>query len=214
MVATSVTTVALLSPIRVRDKARQTRNAVGMDEDYYDACDLENWYLAIRRRRRSGDHPFVPTAMKSSATTLPKQRERLDLVPTPPAIRSDSGWLASWDRLPPTAMISRHSPTSCLTRQPARSTSTSMTTPTASPIPSTPTLAIRPGPTSSGRLSKPLFAFMVIGLNWRIPLDSPATWPARRLPRVAPRHSVSELDPNLCIGRTPTVRHRYRRRSL
>ena len=50
-------------------------DAVGMDEDY-DACDLENWFLAIQSAdgqviipsfHRSGDHPLRPR----------KQRQRL-----------------------------------------------------------------------------------------------------------------------------------------
>ena len=44
-----------------RYNAPERRNSVGMDEDY-DACDLENWFLAIQSADGQVDDPLVPSA--------------------------------------------------------------------------------------------------------------------------------------------------------
>ena len=173
-----------------------------MDEDY-DACDLENWFLAIHAADGQGDHPVRSTA-RVSVTTL-KTTLTTGPVPTlwktgrirPPAFQPD--------RSQPTAMIGRPSPTSCPTRRPARSTSMSITTPMASPIRSGSTWAT-PAPARRERPALPLFAFMVIGLNGRIPLNKPrrrqllaGSAPARH-PRRAPGTSCQRARPHLCVA--------------
>ncbi len=70
-------------------------------------------------------------------------------------------------------------------------------------------------PDSGGRLSKPLFAFMVIGLNGRIPLNT-----AGNLAGPGAAHathlgtSVSELDPTYALQNANQGPARDRRRSL
>ena len=153
-------------------------------------------------RRRPGDHPLVPPAGRSSATTR-RTASTTGREPTRPATgpirrRGSSG------RWPQTAMTRRPSPTSYPTRPQARSPSTSITTPMASPIRSGSTWVTRPGPMPSGRLSKPLFAFLVIGLNGRIPLNT-RRQPGRHgrhgcHPRRAPRQLGQRARPDLCLA--------------
>ena len=86
---------------------------------------------------------------------------------------------------------------------------TSTTTATASPTRSGSTSAIRPAATRDGKLYKPLFAFMVIGLNGRIPLNT-----AGNLAGTGTTHaqhlgnSVSEIDPTYGLQNAyrPTAR--------
>ena len=76
----------------------------------------------------------------------------------------------------------------------------STTTPTASPIRSGSTWDTRAHPDASGRLVKPLFAFLVIGLNGRIPLNT-----AGNLAGAGATHAAhvgtsdSEVDPTYAL---------------
>ena len=149
----------------------------GMDEDY-DACDLENWFLAIQSAdgqvmipsfHRPAIIRYDPNAARSSTigtdlgssdTRTVRQHGQSRLgVADPPPVAADGHDAATFPDLVPD-------------RPPARSPTTSTTTATASPTRSGSTWAIRPAATRQGQLYKPLFAFMVIGLNGRIPLNT------------------------------------------
>ena len=187
-------------------------NAVGMDEDY-DACDLENWFLAIQS---ADGQVIIPSFHRPAAIRVDptNRKSHLRLGRTPERHLGERG-AGELGRLgladpppaaPPTAMTRRPSPTSCPTRRPARSPSTSITTPTASPIPSGSTWATRPIPTraaGSPSRSSPSWSSASTAESLSI---APAPIPpaGNRPPRVATHaahlgNSVSELDPTYAL---------------
>ena len=154
-------------------------DAVGMDEDY-DACDLENWFLAIQS---ADGQVIIPSFHRPGIIRYDPQNGVNDWARNEPGFgtgptprRGSSG------RSRPTAMTRRPSPTWCPTRRPARSPSTSITTPTASPIRSGSTWATRPVPTrvagSPSRCSPSWSSASTAGSRSTPPATSPAPAPA------------------------------------
>ena len=152
-------------------------NLVGMDEDY-DAVDLENWFLAMQSADGSVIIPSFhrPSAIRIDSTVTPAiydwggPRTRT-LKP-----RHQAHWADSASRILRPRMADGHDPT---------------TFPDLTPDPITGKITYDvdndgDGVTDSvwvdlgyparrnaqGQLYKPLFAFMVIGLNGRIPLNT------------------------------------------
>ena len=150
---------------------------LGMDEDY-DACDLENWFLAIQSAdgqvmipsfHRPAIIRYDPNGVDGAIVNdwtrlnqLESQRRpalgRLGCA-DPPAL---PGRRPRRGDLPRPGARADHRPDHLRRRQRRRRRHR---------------LGLaRPGlsrpPDSSGRLYKPLFAFMVIGLNGRIPLNT------------------------------------------
>ena len=191
-------------------------DVIGMDEDY-DACDLENWFLAIQ----SADGQVIipsfhrPGILRAdpSVTDLPERpgrrprRRTTGRTPRPTRRRGSSA--------------------------PARSTgTTSLSFPDLLPDPATGKitydvdndgdgitdsvwldLGYPPDADAKGRLFKPLFAFMVIGLNGRLPLNTAGNLQHRDSQRQSPctatpthlGNSPSEIDPTYALqARTTT----------
>jgi large repetitive protein len=171
-------------------------NAVGMDEDY-DACDLENWFLAIQS---ADGQVIVPSFHR------------------PGILRYDpKNGVNDWTRTTPTGNWSDSA--SRILRPVAADGNDLATFPDLVPDPATGKITFDvdndsdgitdsvwldlgyPARTdASGRLYKPLFAFLVIGLNGRIPLNS-----AGNLAGAGATHathlgnSVTELDPTYAL---------------
>ena len=168
-------------------------NTVGMDEDY-DACDLENWFLAIQSAdgqviipsfHRPGIIRYDPkNGVNDWARNATRPRHWADsaariLRP----VAADGHDLATFPDLVP---------------DPATGKITFDVDNDADGITDSVWLDLGypARPDASGRLSKPLFAFLVIGLNGRIPLNT-----AGNLAGTDSTHathlgnSVSEIDP-------------------
>src|SRR5262249_54277259 len=70
-------------------------------------------------------------------------------------------------------------------------------------------LGYPPRTDAQGKLSKPLFAFLVLGLNGRIPLNSAGNLAGMRESLTGPVHaahlgnSVSEIDPTFALQNAP-----------
>ena len=145
-------------------------NTVGMDEDY-DACDLENWFLAIQSADGqviipSFHRPGIDPATTRRTASTTGRAEPTPGRPGPTRRRGSSA------RSPPTAMTRRPSPT-CVP-DPATGKITYDVDNDADGITDSVWLDLGypARPDASGQLYKPLFAFMVIGLNGRIPLNT------------------------------------------
>ena len=176
-----------------------TPNAVGMDEDY-DACDLENWFLAIQSAdgqviipsfHRPGDHPLRP------------EERRQRLARTNPA----GNWADSAARILRPVAADGHDPATFpdLVPDPATGKITFDVDNDADGVTDSVWLDLGypARPDASGRLSKPLFAFLVIGLNGRIPLNTAGNLAATRHgchPRRAPRQLGQRARPDLCLA--------------
>ncbi len=150
---------------------------VSMDEDY-DACDLENWFLAIQ----SGDGKVViPSFHRPGIVT------GADWSRTVAAAGTDAG-----QQLVATRAMSR------ILRPRAIDGHSSIAFPDLTPDPTTGQikydidndgdgqtdsvwldLGYAPKRNPEGKLYKPLFAFMVIGLNGRLPLNTAGNLQAR-----------------------------------
>src|SRR5262249_19387599 len=151
--------------------------SVGMDEDY-DACDLENWFLAIQSAdgqvvipsfHRPGIIRYDLNPASGNPVVNDWQRINTDnpnnggslyaTPPTPPQCR-------------PTATPPNPSPPPPPHPPPAKPPYASQTAGRAPPA----RFGAPPGPPprrdANGTVYKPLFAFMVIGLNGRIPLNT------------------------------------------
>ena len=173
-------------------------NAVGMDEDY-DACDLENWFLAIQS---ADGQVIIPSFHR------------------PAAIRYDPNGVAGTAINDWTTPVTSTAPTwadsaSRILRPRQADGNDPNTFPDLVPDPATGKIAFDVDndadgvtdsvwldlgyparPDAGGRLSKPLFAFLVIGLNGRIPLNTAGNLAATVTTQAAHLgNSVSELDP-------------------
>ena len=139
-------------------------DTIGMDEDY-DACDLENWFLAIQSADGqvmipSFHRPGILTANDWTSTSAaqrskilrPRQADNSPLFPTDPStVDSVTGKLTydidnDGDGITDSVWLDLGYPA---TRDP------------------------------NGKLYKPLFAFMVLGLNGRLPLNTVGNLQAR-----------------------------------
>ena len=181
-------------------------NSVGMDEDY-DACDLENWFLAIQS---ADGQVMIPSFHRPGIIRYDPNND------TPPTIGT---------RMPNPTTVRR------ILRTTARSASRILRPVAADGHDPTTFPDLIPDPTtgkitydvdndgdgvtdsvwldlgyparrdSRGQLYKPLFAFMVIGLNGRIPLNTAgnlAATPAAPTPQHL-GNSVSEIDPTYAL---------------
>ncbi len=183
-------------------------NAVGMDEDY-DACDLENWFLAIQS---ADGQVIIPSFHRPGILRYDPKNGVNDWARTNPA----GNWADSAARILRPVAADGHDPATFpdLVPDPATGKITFDVDNDADGITDSVWLDLGypAHPDSSGRLSKPLFAFLVIGLNGRIPLNSAgnlaATIPLNRAGNLAatgPTHaahlgnSVSELDPTYAL---------------
>ncbi len=171
-------------------------DAVGMDEDY-DACDLENWFLAIQS---ADGQVIVPSFHRPGILRYDPANGVNDWARQNPS----GNWADSAARILRPVAADGHDPA---------------TFPDLIPDPATGRIAFdvdNDGDSvtdsvwldlgyparldSNGRLCKPLFAFMVIGLNGRIPLNT-----AGNLAGAATTHashlgnSVSEVDPTYAL---------------
>ena len=149
-------------------------NAPGMDEDY-DACDLENWFMAIQSGGWAGDrHSVVPPAGDH-----PDRRPNNNTDDWLRQNQSNGGgqlWADSAARILRPCQADGHDAFTFPDLRPD---------PTTGQIPydvdndgdgKTDSVWVDLGYPArrdvSGRLYKPMFAFMVIGLNGRIPLNT------------------------------------------
>ena len=182
-------------------------NAVGMDEDY-DAVDLENWFLAMQ----SADGQVIipsfhrPAAIRqqynANGTVVVDDWKRLADTTQPPL--ANWSWADSASRILRPVAADGHDPN---------------TFPDLTPGPNgqitydvdndgdglTDSVWVDLGyparRNAQGQLYKPLFAFMVIGLNGRIPLNTAGNLAGGRGASVSATHaahlgnSVSEVDP-------------------
>ncbi len=188
-------------------------NSVGMDEDY-DACDLENWFLAIQS---ADGQVMIPSFHRPGIVRHDPNNPNASLQASDwnSAFRTNQGADSLARILRPVA-ADGHDPT---------------TFPDLVPDPSTGKITYDvdndgDGVTDSvwvdlgypsrrdatGNIFKPMFAFMVIGLNGRIPLNT-----AGNLAGTGVTHaqhlgnSVSEIDPTYGLQNAfvyPAIRHR------
>ena len=163
-------------------------DVLGMDEDY-DACDLENWFLAIQSADGqvmipSFHRPGILTAAdwilpaddgsgnvinapSRSKILRPRQIDNSPLFPTDPSILDASGKLTydidnDGDGVTDSVWLDLGYPVQ-------RDT--------------------------NGRLSKPLFAFMVLGLNGRLPLNTVGNLQARAIGDPTHNTDAAEMVP-------------------
>ena len=194
----------------------QQQLPVGMDEDY-DACDLENWFLAHPERRRPGDRPLVPPA--GDHLVDPTDPTDNDWTRTRPRYTDAEQLVATraMSRILRPRAIDGHSPD--LVPRPASPTPTGKITYDVDNDGDGVTDSVwldlgYPAQRSpEGQLYKPLFAFMVIGLNGRLPLNTAGNLqrPRRRhLPDASTTPSTSATRParstSSSPSRTPGIR--------
>ena len=176
-------------------------NAVGMDEDY-DACDLENWFLAIQS---ADGQVIIPSFHRPGIVRYQDAAHLMDWDGTSGGFRYPNGTLG----MPNLDSMGR------ILRPVAADGHDAATFPDLVPDPNTGKitydvdndgdgvkdsvwldLGYPARLDANGNLYKPLFAFMVIGLNGRIPLNT-----AGNLAEDGATHaqnlgnSVSEIDP-------------------
>ena len=174
-------------------------NTVGMDEDY-DACDLENWFLAIQS---ADGQVIIPSFHRPGIIRYDPKNGVNDWARTNPA-----GWADSAARILRPVAADGHDPATFpdLVPDPATGKITFDVDNDADGITDSVWLDLGypARPDSSGRLSKPLFAFLVIGLNGRIPLNT-RRQPGRHgrhgcHPRRAPWQLGQRARPDLCLA--------------
>ena len=188
-------------------------DAVGMDEDY-DACDLENWFLAIQS---ADGQVIIPSFHRPGILRYDPKNGVNDWARTNPA----GNWADSAARILRPVAADGHDPATFpdLVPDPATGKITFDVDNDADGVTDSVWLDLGypARPDAGGRLSKPLFAFLVIGLNGRIPLNT-RRQPGRHgrhgcHPRRAPRQLGQRARPDLCLAeRQPGPRDR--RRSL
>ncbi len=200
-------------------------NTVGMDEDY-DACDLENWFLAIQSADGQVMIPSFhrPGILRYNGPTGQKTNNPLDWSQ---AFRFPNGLFG----------IPNYDSLGRILRPVAADGHDANTFPDLIPDANTGKIAYDvdndgDGITDSvwldlgyparrdtrGQLNKPLFAFMVIGLNGRIPLNTagnlagrdPATVSALAAQAQHLGNSVSEIDPQYALQNAYQLRKRRR----
>ena len=167
-------------------------NSVGMDEDY-DAADLENWFLAMQSADGS---VIIPSFHRPSAIRIDTGDIRLSTTGAVPPNTAQPTTGPTRPRgssapAPPTATTRRRSPT-WFPDATARSPTTWTTTATAITDSVWLDLGYPARRNAQGQLYKPLFSFMVIGLNGRIPLNT-----------------AGNLAGNARASRTPPARRTY-----
>ncbi len=174
-------------------------DAVGMDEDY-DACDLENWFLAIQS---ADGQVIIPSFHRPGIIRHDPSHGVSDWARTNPA----ANWADSASRILRPVAADGHDPATFpdLVPDPATGQITFDVDNDADGVTDSVWLDLGyPARTDpGGRLYKPLFAFLVIGLNGRIPLNA-----AGNLAGASPTgathathlgNSVSEIDPTYAL---------------
>ncbi len=171
-------------------------NLVGMDEDY-DACDLDNWFLAIQS---ADGQVTIPSFHRPGVVRYQDSNNAYD-------------WSAAFRALDPADSMSR------ILRPVAADGHDSNTFHDLTPDPTTGKITYdvdndADGITDSvwvdlgyparrdarGNLYKPLFAFMVIGLNGRIPVNTAGNLAANGAKHAQHLgNSVSEIDPTYSL---------------
>ncbi len=174
-------------------------NAVGMDEDY-DACDLENWFLAIQS---ADGQVIVPSFHRPGILRYDPKNGVNDWARTNPA----GNWSDSAARILRPVAADGHDRATFpdLVPDPATGKITFDVDNDADGVTDSVWLDLGypARPDAGGRLSKPLFAFLVIGLNGRIPLNTAGNLAgaAPPTPRTSATRSASSTRPMPC--RTP-----------
>ena len=175
-------------------------NTVGMDEDY-DACDLENWFLAIQS---ADGQVIIPSFHRPGIIRYDPKNGVNDWARTNPA----GNWADSAARILRPVAADGHDPATFpdLVPDPATGKITFDVDNDADGITDSVWLDLGypARPDAGGRLSKPLFAFLVIGLNGRIPLNTAGNLAATAAtgadPRRAPRQLGQRARPDLCLA--------------
>lgn len=174
-------------------------NSIGMDEDY-DACDLENWFLAIQS---ADGQVMIPSFHRPGIVRYQDQNNRLDWDPNPGGFRR-TYFLDSASRILRPVAADGHDANTFhdLVPDPVTGKITYDVDNDADGI--TDSVWVDLGYPARrdprGNLYKPLFAFMVIGLNGRIPLNT-----AGNLAGGGATHaqhlgnSPSEIDPTYAL---------------
>jgi large repetitive protein len=170
--------------------------AMGMDEDY-DACDLENWFLAIQS---ADGQVIIPSFHRPGIIRYDPRNGVNDWARKNPT----SSWADSAARILRPVAADGHDPATFpdLVPDPATGKITFDVDNDADGVTDSVWLDLGypARPDSSGRLSKPLFAFLVIGLNGRIPLNSAGNLAGAGATHAAHLgNSVSELDPTYAL---------------
>ena len=171
-------------------------DAVGMDEDY-DACDLENWFLAIQS---ADGQVIVPSFHRPGIIRYDPKNGVNDWARTNPT----GNWADSAARILRPVAADGHDPATFpdLVPDPATGKITFDVDNDADGVTDSVWLDLGypARPDASGRLSKPLFAFLVIGLNGRIPLNTAGNLAGAGATHAAHLgNSVSELDPTYAL---------------
>ena len=183
-------------------------NTVGMDEDY-DACDLENWFLAIQS---ADGQVIIPSFHRPGIIRYDPKNGVNDWARTNRAGNwADSAarilWADSAARILRPVAADGHDLATFpdLVPDPATGKITFDVDNDADGITDSVWLDLGypARPDASGRLSKPLFAFLVIGLNGRIPLNTAGNLAATAATGATHAahlgNSVSELDPTYAL---------------
>ncbi len=171
-------------------------DAMGMDEDY-DACDLENWYLAIQS---ADGQVIIPSFHRSGIIRYDPKNNVNDWARTNPS----GNWSDSAARILRPVAADGHDRATFpdLVPDPATGKITFDVDNDADGVTDSVWLDLGypARPDSAGRLCKPLFAFMVIGLNGRIPLNTGGNLAGAGATHAAHLGtSVSELDPTYAL---------------
>ena len=182
-----------------------------MDEDY-DACDLENWFLAIQS---ADGQVIVPSFHRPGILRADPGDPGFPHNPAGPTTPND------WRNTSPDSAarflrpraVDGHDPSSFPDLLPDPATGKFIFDVDNDGDGETDSvwldLGYPPRADSHGKLYKPLFAFMVIGLNGRIPLNSAGNLADVSDPTTGPRHaahlgnSVSEIDPTYALQNAP-----------
>ncbi len=164
-------------------------DAKGMDEDY-DACDLENWYLAIQSAdgqvvvpsfHRPGilmasDWTASATALQRAKILRPRQADNSPLFPADPAFPDSTTGKITYDL-----------------DNDGDGATDSVWLDLGYPVQRDP----------GGKMYKPLFAFMILGLNGRLPLNTVGNLQARANPDQANNAAAGLVTPPTSTGQVP-----------
>ena len=167
-----------------------------MDEDY-DACDLENWFLAIQS---ADGQVIIPSFHRPGIIRYDPRNGVNDWARTNPA----GNWSDSAARILRPVAADGHDLATFpdLVPDPATGKITFDVDNDADGVTDSVwvDLGYPPRTDSGGRLYKPLFAFLVIGLNGRIPLNTAGNLAGGGATHaVHLGNSVSELDPTYAL---------------
>ena len=191
--------------------ARREPDGVGMDEDY-DACDLENWFLAIQS---ADGQVVVPSFHRPGIIRADPGRPGFPNNPAGPTTPND------WRNTSPDSAarflrprsVDGHDPISFPDLLPDLATGKLVFDVDNDDDGETDSVWLDLGYparlNSEGKLYKPLFSFLVLGLNGRIPLNTAGNLADVSDPIAGPRHaahlgnSVSEIDPTYALQNAP-----------